>query len=86
MRLAAVAACLPGLAVHALLHHHPVPVIGDDEAMQVEIEAVLHGRAVDLGDQPAGAGQRLTVDAGPFATENLRPWRASAGALQSNPC
>ena len=49
-----IAACLPALAVHALLHHRPVAVVGDDKAMQVEIEAVLHGGAVDLGDETAG--------------------------------
>ncbi len=35
--------------------------------MQIELEPVLHGGAVDLGDQPAGLGQRGAVEADPFA-------------------
>ena len=41
-----IAARLPALTVHTLLHHHPIRVIGDDEAMQVQIEAILHCCAV----------------------------------------
>ena len=48
-----IAASLPLRAVHALLHHHPMAVVGDDEAVQVELKAILHRGAVDLGDQPA---------------------------------
>ena len=62
-----VAARLPLVAVHALLHHGPLPVVGDEEAVQVEVEAVLHGGAVDLGDQPADARQRRAVEADAFA-------------------
>ena len=35
--------------------------------MQIEIEAVLHGRAVDLGYQAAGFGQRDAIKPGPLA-------------------
>ena len=49
-------------AVHALLDDHPLAVVGDDEAVQVEIVAVLDRGAVDLGDQPARARQRLAVE------------------------
>ena len=62
-----IAPRLPGIAVHALLDHDPLAVVGDDEAVQVEIEAVLHRRAVDLGDQPARGRELLAVDADPFA-------------------
>ena len=55
------------LAVHALLHDRPVAVVGDDEAVQVEIEAVLHRGAVDLGDEPAGARERRAVEADALA-------------------
>ena len=55
------------VAVHALLHHDPLAVVGDDEAVQVEVEAVLHRRAVDLGDQPARLGQRRAIEAGALA-------------------
>ena len=42
-------------------------VVGDDEAVQVEVEAVLHGGAVDLGDQPAGLRERRAVEADALA-------------------
>ena len=51
----------PGLtarAVHPLLHDDPRPVVRDDEAVQVELEAVLHRRAVDLRHQAARAHER----------------------------
>jgi len=59
-----VAAGLATRAVHALLHHHPLPIVADDEAMQVQVETVLHGGAVDLGDQAAGTCQGGAVEAG----------------------
>ena len=62
-----IAARLSRVAVHALLHHDPVPVVGDDEAVQIEIEAVLHRGAVDLGDQPARLGERRAVEPDAFA-------------------
>ena len=58
-----IAARLPLAVVHALLHHHPFAVIGDDEAMQIEVEAVLHRGAVDLRHQPAGRRQGRPVEA-----------------------
>ena len=64
-----VAARLPLVAVHALLHDGPLAVVGDEEAVQVEIEAVLHGGAVDLGDQPAGARQPGAVEADALAEQ-----------------
>ena len=62
-----IAARLPLVAVHALLHDGPLAVIGDEEAVQIEIEAILHGGAVDLGDQPAGPRQRRRLDADAIA-------------------
>ena len=58
-----IAPCLPALAVHALLHHRPVAVVGDDETVQVEIEAVLHGGAIDLGHETAGLRELAAVEA-----------------------
>ena len=72
-----VAPCLALVAVHALLHHGPVAVIGDEEPVQIEIEAVLHGGAVDLGDQPAGAGQRGGVEADAVAERSQLVRRAA---------
>lgn len=56
-----IASCLPLVAVHALLHHRPFAVGGHEEAVEIEVETVLHGRAVDLCHQAAGAGQLCAV-------------------------
>src|SRR6185312_2879783 len=57
-----IAAGLPVVAVHALLHHRPCAVRGDEEAVQIEIEAVLDGGAVDLGDEAARPRQAIRVE------------------------
>src|SRR5205814_91571 len=62
-----ISARLATVGVHALLDDRPGAVVRDDEPVQVEIEAVLDERAVHLGDEPAGARQRLSIDAGPFS-------------------
>src|SRR3954470_8579127 len=53
--------------VHPLLDHRPAAVVGDDEAVQIEREAVLDGGAVDLGDEPARFRKRRAVEAGTIA-------------------
>jgi hypothetical protein len=58
---------LPPLAVHALLHHDPAPVIRNDEGMQIEVESVLDGSAVDLCDQTAHPGERPSIQADTLA-------------------
>ena len=72
-----VAAGLPARAVHPLLHDHPGAVVGDDEAVQVEVEAVLQGGAVDLGDEAAGAHQRRRVQPHPLAERGQLVGRAA---------
>ena len=62
-----VAARLAGVAVHPLLDDDPAPVVGDDEAVQIEVEAVLHRGAVDLGDEAARGRERGAVEADPVA-------------------
>jgi hypothetical protein len=62
-----VAPSLSAIAVHALLHHDPVTVISDNEAVQIEVEPILHRRAVDLGDKPACLGERGTIEPDPIA-------------------
>src|SRR5947199_10495695 len=42
---------LAGVPVHALLDNGPMTVSRYDEAVQIEIKAVLDGCAIDLGDQ-----------------------------------
>jgi hypothetical protein len=62
-----VAARLPALPVHSLLHHGPMAVIGHDEAVQVQAEPILHRGAIDCGDQAAGPGQSIAVKSDPLA-------------------
>ena len=42
-------------------------LIGDDESVQIEIKAVLHGGAVHLRHEPARLGQRRPVEPDPLA-------------------
>jgi len=62
-----IAPGLAAIAIHPLLDDDPASFIGDNEAVQIEIEAVLHRCAVDLGDQPARFSQRRSIDADPIA-------------------
>src|SRR6185312_12896765 len=55
------------VAVHALLHDRPFAVVGDEEAVEIEVEAVLYAGAVDLGDKAAGADQTGGIKALTFA-------------------
>jgi hypothetical protein len=61
------------VAVHALLHDRPLAVIGDEESVQIEIEAVLDRGAVDLGDEAARAGKLGAVEADTFAQQAQLP-------------
>src|SRR4051812_19446170 len=43
------------LVVHALLNDDPVPVLRDDEAVQIELKTVADGVVIDSGRKPARA-------------------------------
>jgi hypothetical protein len=45
-----VAARLLLVAVHALLHDRPLPVVGHEKPVQIKVESILDGGAVDLCD------------------------------------
>jgi hypothetical protein len=62
-----IPAGLPAIAVHALLHHDPVSIIGDDETVQIEIEPVLDRGAIDLGDEPTRSGEIRAIEADAIA-------------------
>ena len=62
-----VAASRAARIVHALLDDGPFALVGDDEAVQIEVETVLNGGAVDLRHQPADVGERGAVDPDPLA-------------------
>jgi hypothetical protein len=78
-----ITARLPLLSVHALLHDGPLPVRGRDEAMQIEIEPVLHRCTVDLGNKAACTNEPPAVQTNAIA-ENIqfvgRPTRMLAAA------
>src|ERR1700730_2187533 len=75
--------------IHALLDYRPMTVVGDDEAVQVQIEAILHGGAVHLGHKPAGLRKFPAVEADPipYRDELLRrlPRVLPAPAANVNP-
>ena len=50
-RMPMVAARLLLVAVHALLHDRPLPVVCHEEPVQIKVEAILDGGTVDLRDQ-----------------------------------
>lgn len=60
-RMPMIATSLPLISVHALLHDCPFSVVGNEEAMEIKIKPILNGRAVDLGNEPARAGQRRCI-------------------------
>ena len=62
-----IAPGLPAIAIHALLHHDPVSVIGDDETVQIKVEPILDRSAIDLGDEPARPGEIRAVEADAIA-------------------
>ena len=76
LRQPVIAARRAARIVHALLDDGPVAVVGDDEAVQVEVEAVLDGGAVDLRHQAARVGERGAVKSDPLA-DRLRARAAS---------
>ena len=57
----------PALPVHALLDNDPAPLVADDETVQIEIESILDGSAVDLRNEPARLRKRCAVEAYPFS-------------------
>ena len=56
-----IAASRSACLVHALLHNDPMAVVRHDEAVQVEVEPVLKGGAVDLRHQSADVGETRSI-------------------------
>jgi hypothetical protein len=74
---------LSAIAVHALLDDDPAATIGDDEAVEIEIEAVLDGRTIDLRDQPARPGQGCPVNADAITNRHKLLGRGAAVPLST---
>jgi hypothetical protein len=58
-----IAPSLPPVIIHSLLNHNPLGVIGHDKPMQIKIEPILDGGAINLCDEPACGGERQAIDA-----------------------
>src|SRR4029078_11679501 len=67
-----VASSLLAVRVHTLLNHGPAAIVGHDEGMKIELEAVLHRGAVDLCNQPARLRKRLHVTTYPLSHAKQR--------------
>ncbi len=69
-----VAAGQPAGRIHALLHDGPVAICGDDERVEVDLEAVGDGVVIDARREAAGPHEGVPVDADPVGddTEFLR--------------
>jgi hypothetical protein len=83
LRQPMIAPRLPVIAIHALLDDDPAAVVRDDEAVEIKVESVLHGRTVDLRDQPARPCQRCPVDAD--AIPDRRKLHRSGAAVLTPP-
>ena len=62
-RVPVIAPRQPARLVHPLLHDRPLAVGGDDERVQVDLKSVVDRVVVDARGQPAGAHQRVAVEA-----------------------
>src|SRR4029079_1156051 len=62
-----IAPRLPDAPIHALLHNDPLAIVGHNEAVQIEIEAVLNGGALYLWRPPARLCQPSAVEPAPLA-------------------
>ena len=56
-----VAPRLSGVCIHALLYDGPLTIVRNYKAMQVKIESVLDGGAVNFGDQPTRQPECIAV-------------------------
>jgi hypothetical protein len=62
-----VAARLLLVPVHALLHDRPLAVVGHEKPVQIKVEAILDGGAVDLRNESTRARQLGAIEADAFA-------------------
>lgn len=53
-----------GMSVHALLNDGPFPALGENESMQVNLEAVGDGVVVDTSGETAGAYEFRAIETG----------------------
>ncbi len=56
----------PGIT-HALLHYAPLPIVGDDEGVQVKIKPVLNCGAINLRHELARSHERRGIQSRSFS-------------------
>jgi hypothetical protein len=56
--------------IHALLHDRPLALSSDYKIVQINLEAVGDGIVIDSCRKPAGADQRLAVEALAFGNRS----------------
>ena len=79
-----IAPGLAAIAVHALLDHDPVSVIGDDEAMKIKLKSILNRRTVHLGNKPTRLGECRAVETDPI-TDSDKLMRRLARVIAASP-
>ena len=67
LREPVIAARLLAPAIHSLLNDGPPALVGDDEAVQIKVKAVLDRSTVDLGYKPARGRKGGAVESNPLA-------------------
>ena len=60
-------ACFPTSIAHPLLHHAPLPIAGDNERVQIQVESVLNGSTINLRYEPTGVHERHGIQSGSLA-------------------
>ena len=78
-----IAPGLSAVTVHALLDHCPASIVGDDETVQIKIEAILDCCAVHFGDQPTCSGQGRAIQTDHIANGDKLMWRLARVAAAS---
>ena len=77
-----------GAVIQALLHDRPLPVRGDNEAVQVNLKAVSDRVVVDARSQTAGTHQSFAVETTPLTYLSQFVWciarEAAAAAADVN--
>ena len=76
-----IATGLAPTAIHALLNDDPASIVRHDEAVQVKIEAILNGGAIDLGRKKRPPTRRSPKS--PSLESTSKPRRPNKSALPS---
>src|SRR2546429_9480161 len=81
-----ISAGLPAVSIHPLLNDHPLPIVGYDEAMQVQVAPVLHRGTIELRNQPPGSRHPAALQPNPLpvGAQPVRPMPRMLAAAAAN--